>query len=239
MTAIPPEERDPLAAELALGLLHGDELAQARRLFNDDADFRAAVARWTARLAPLLDEVEPVDAPAGLWPAIERSLAGGDNVVVLRQRVNLWRGLTAAATALAASLAVVLATSPPPPPPTPSPVTVAAPAPMVAMLGDDAQAMKMVASWNPAERRLMLAATAPIPPDPTHAHELWVIPADGKPRSLGTMPAGPKMRMDVPEPMAAQIGEGATLAISIEPMGGSPTGLPTGAVIASGKLERA
>jgi anti-sigma-K factor RskA len=38
--------------------------------------------------------------------------------------------------------------------------------------------------------------------------------------------------------MAAQLAEGATLALSVEPTGGSPTGLPTGAVIAAGKLQR-
>jgi anti-sigma-K factor RskA len=30
----------------------------------------------------------------------------------------------------------------------------------------------------------------------------------------------------------------ATLAVSVEPPGGSPTGLPTGPVIASGKLTK-
>ncbi|MEO7239781.1 MAG: anti-sigma factor [Sphingomicrobium sp.] len=236
---VTPQERDQLAGEYALGLLDGDELAQARGLMAQDAEFRALVARWNGRLVPLLDEVAPVAPSAAVWRGIERSLRGGDNVVALKQRVTVWRGLTAAATALAASLAVVVVTRPAPPPAPPASVTVPAPAPMVAMLGDEAEGMKMVASWDPANRRLMVAATAKLPADPTHAHELWVIPVDGTPRSLGTMPAGPKMRMDVAAPMAAQFGEGVMLAISQEPMGGSPTGLPTGPVIASGKLERA
>ena len=238
-----PDDRDQLAAEYALGALSGDELARAGALAASDARFRAEIARWSGRLSPLLEEVAPVDPPAALWSGIERHLvepaAAGANVIQLRRRVGVWRGIAGGAMALAASLALVLVTRPPPPiePITP-PVAIEAPAQMVAMLGDDARDMKLVASWNPAERRLMVAAASDMPADPGHAHELWMIPADGKPRSLGTMP-GPKMRATLDQPMASQLREGVTLALSVEPMGGSPTGLPTGPVVASGKLERA
>jgi anti-sigma-K factor RskA len=45
--------------------------------------------------------------------------------------------------------------------------------------------------------------------------------------------------MRVEPQLSRELREGATLAVSVEPVGGSPTGLPTGPVIASGKLERA
>ena len=238
-TPITPAERDELAAEYALGALDGDALVQARELAAADPLFRAEVARWSGRLAPLLDDVPPLAAPARLWSRIERGLGGdaaSSNVVYLNRRVNAWRGIAAGATALAASLAIVLVTQPlatPAPP-----VAIAAQAPLAAMLGDNQRDLKLMASYDPASRRLMVAAASDMPADPGHAHELWMIPADGKPRSLGTMP-GPKMRAQLPMPMAGQLREGVTLALSIEPMGGSPTGLPTGPVIASGKLERA
>ncbi|MBL7372452.1 hypothetical protein INQ23_24295, partial [Escherichia coli] len=44
-----PEERDALAAELALGLLEGDARAQAMRLRLSDSDFAAAVEAWDGR----------------------------------------------------------------------------------------------------------------------------------------------------------------------------------------------
>ncbi|MEO7365589.1 MAG: anti-sigma factor [Sphingomicrobium sp.] len=239
-----PAGRDELAAELALGVLDGEVLRHARRLAETDAEFRTAVARWSGQLAPMLDDVAPVSPPARLWAGIEAGIGSAmaaepkqSNIVYLNRRVNLWRGVSAGAMALAASLALVLVNQPSQPLPSPS-APVAVQAPLAAMLGDDKRDLKLMASYDPASRRLMVAAASDMTAAPNHAHELWVIPADGTPRSLGTMP-GPKMRAQLPLPMANQLREGVTLAISVEPMGGSPTGLPTGPVIASGKLERA
>ena len=234
-----PEERDQLAAEYALGTLAGGDLAKARALAASNSGFRAEFARWSGRLSPLLDEVQPATPPETLWSRIDQQLgfpaAPGADVIQLRRRVGNWRAIAAGATALAASLALVLVTQPPA---TAPPIAGTSAAPMVAMLGDQTREMKLVASWDPAHRRLMVAAASDMPDHPGHAHELWMIPADGKPRSLGTMP-GPKMRATLEPLMANQLAEGVTLALSVEPMGGSPTGAPTGPVVASGKLERA
>jgi anti-sigma-K factor RskA len=99
--------------------------------------------------------------------------------------------------------------------------------------------MKVVASWDPASRRLVLAVAGDMPADPSHAHELWVIPEGGKPRSLGTMATGKQMHMRLAEALAQLLQQGATIAISVEPPGGSPTGAPTGPVVASGSLDKA
>lgn len=245
MTANRPsmEEREQLAAELALGILEAEELASARALERSDAEFRQEVARWSGRLAPMLAEIEEAHPSERAWLQIERRIgvgsAANDNAESLRRRVNTWRGIAAGATAIAAALGVIVLT-PTARPPVPAP-TSNAPAPdmYVAMLGNDRQGMKLVASWNPARQHLAVTAAADMPHDARHAHELWVIPADGKPRSLGTMPSTKRMQMRLAPALARQFEEGATLAVSVEPQGGSPTGLPTGPVIISGKLERA
>lgn len=235
-----PEDRDSLAAEYALGVLEGAELAQARLLATNDIEFGAAVARWSGRLAPLLEEVAPVRPPAGLWPALAGQLfpaAEGGNVVQLRRRVTAWRTATGAATAIAASLALVLVTRPSPPPLS-HPAQQPAAMPMIATLADPSGA-KLMASWSPNDRMLVIAAAADMPLDAAHSHELWVIPAGGKPRSLGVMPAKPHMMMRVPQPLSAEFRGGATLAVTLEPAGGSPSGDPTGPVLVSGQLEQA
>jgi anti-sigma-K factor RskA len=62
---------------------------------------------------------------------------------------------------------------------------------------------------------------------------LWLIAEGGAPVSLGLLePQGPS-RITVPDDLRPVLA-GATLAVSDEPPGGSPTGQPTGAVLAAG-----
>jgi anti-sigma-K factor RskA len=234
MSSKPPsDDRRDLAAEYALGLLTGAELGVARERMASDADFRAEVERWTLRLSPMLDEVEDVEPPARMWARIESAIAApGNNVVALKRRVNVWRGISAGMTALAATLAVVLL-QPTPQAPIQSPA-----APMVAMVSDEGKTMTVVANWDPDDRQLVLAMAGDMPDDPGKAHELWVIPEGGTPRSLGTMADRPMSRMELADALAELLRQGATIAISVEPPGGSPTGAPTGPVIASGTLQR-
>lgn len=235
------EELDRLAGEYALGLLEGDDLAGAARLLAEDEDFRNRVARWSGRFGPLLDQVEPASPPPDLWARVERAIAPdamparpeGSNVVLLRRKVNLWRGYSAAATALAASLALFLVTRPDAPVPAPP-----AEGALVAAMSAEGSAARLVANYDPDRHMLIVTPAAGIQAVPGHAHELWLIPADGKPRSMGLVVPGAPRRIEVPEPMLGELKPDATLALSVEPTGGSPSGSPTGPVIAAGKLAR-
>jgi anti-sigma-K factor RskA len=77
-------------------------------------------------------------------------------------------------------------------------------------------------------------AAANIPAD--RVAELWLIPADGKPRSLGLLRADRPVTLALSPNLAGQATAAAVLAVSLEPPGGSPTGAPTGPVIGQGKL---
>lgn len=239
-----PDDRAALAAEHALRLLTGSDLADAEALMSSDRQFAAEVAQWRGRFAALAKEIDAADPPAGTWQRIETALGGAgaanDNLVVLERRLKRWRAIGGAMTAVAASLALALLLQPRPAQlsPTTTAPSVTAASPMVAMLGDE-KAMKVVASWDPNARQLVLAVAADMPADSAHSHELWVIPQDGKPRSLGTMPAGKQMHMRLANALATLLQQGATIAISVEPRGGSKTGAPTGPVVASGALHSA
>ena len=232
-----------LAAEYSLGLAAGEDRSRAEQMLAD-ADFTAEVARWRGRLAPLSNEVGAQSPPEGVWNRIAQRIdTPGErqpNVVVLRRRVTAWKAATAGMTALAASLALVLLVQPrASAPPVPTVQLQPASAPMVAMLGGDGKDMKVVATWNPDGRQLVLAVAGEMPADPDHAHELWVIPAGGTPRSLGTMQSARQTHMRLADALADLLQKGATIAISVEPPGGSPTGAPTGPVVASGALAPA
>lgn len=232
-------DREALAAEHALNVLAGSEGAEARKMETRDGTFAGEVARWRGRLASLFDEVEAVLPPGDVWNKIEVVTHPGhaaSNVVALRRTANRWRAMAVGMTALAASLGWVIIRQPQTAPP---PVVQAQGAPLVAMLGDSDKQMKVVASWDPAGRQLVVAVAGDMPVDPSHAHELWVIPAGGEPRSLGTMPPVRKMHMQLADALAQLLKQGATIAISVEPPGGSPSGKPTGPVVVSGSLDRA
>jgi anti-sigma-K factor RskA len=230
-----------LAAEYASGALTGADLVQARAREAADPAFARDVARWRGRLAGLHDEVDPVAPPAGLWARIERAAGGkaAANDNDMHKAVRLWRAATAGMTAVAAGLALALMLqNVPTQPAAQPPATTTAATPMVALVGDK-QATQVMVSWDPASRQMVLAVTGGLPNDGKHSHELWVIPPGGTPRSLGTMALDKQSHKRLAETLASLLQHGATIAISVEPRGGSPTGAPTGPVIASGSLTSA
>lgn len=236
-----PERRIELAGEYSLGVLTGEELAQARSLIATDPEFAAEVAAWSGRLAPLLDEIEPVTPPQRVFAAIEQSLGGrqeaNDNSPDIRRKLNLWRSLAVGASAIAASLALVILVAPRSVEPDETLVRPATP-PLVATMEAEGSEARVVATWDAGDQSLVLAAAAGLAPVAGRSHELWVIPADGTPRSMGLIPGTDPLHLRVAPPIAQQLTEGATLAVSLEQTGGSPTGAPTGPVVAAGKLER-
>ncbi|MEC9311615.1 MAG: anti-sigma factor, partial [Pseudomonadota bacterium] len=95
----------------------------------------------------------------------------------------------------------------------------------------------VVAAGLDAEQNLLLIRRDQGAPRPGRALELWLI-ADGAeaPVSLGVLPDENEIFVTLPAELVQQFA-GATLAISDEPEGGSPTGAPTGAVLAAAAVE--
>ncbi len=71
---------------------------------------------------------------------------------------------------------------------------------------------------------------------PTSSYELWLLPEkNGKPISLGLLPQQGNEELVVASYMLDKLNN-SHLAVSVEPVGGSPTGQPTGEVIYQGTL---
>jgi len=239
MSDIGPElpDDEALAAEHALGVLTARERAAAEARMARDPAFAAEVDAWRLRLAPMALAVEPVPAPQGLWDRIERMLAANDNGAGMRRRLRFWRSATLAGMAMtAASLAVVVFLAARPPQ-----VIVQRPpmAPMMnARLMTNGGQPLFLAAYDPERRSIMVASLVPPGTDPDHSHELWLIPADGRPRSLGLIDPGASKAMPMSGPMADMTVEGASLAVTVEPRGGSKLDGPSGPMAAVGKLAR-
>jgi anti-sigma-K factor RskA len=229
----PSDDDDVLAAELVLGLLEGPERGGAEARAGADFAFAALVEDWRVRLAPLLTQ-SPQSPPDHVWDRIRSQLSANDDAPLSAAEAALrrWRVFAVAASAVAASLALVLATRPPVEAPVAAP---AAPAPtLVATLqGDDGPAIVTI---SVSEAGRLLVTPVRLPTD-GRVPELWIIPEDGKPRSLGVIQAGAPSAVPVAPAHRLHVHHGATFAISQEPRGGSPTGAPTGPVVASGKIN--
>lgn len=229
-------EPEALAAEHALGMLTAEERATAELRMARDPDFAAAVESWRMRLAPMLGRLPPVEPSAGLWARIERALPANDNGDAAR-RLGLWRGTALGALGLAAAslLSAVLIVGHGPPP---IYVTPQAPQMLSARIDTAKGAHLFVAAYDPSRQAVVVSSLVPAGTDPGHVHELWLIPADGKPRALGFVPVGASLAIPVSAPLAILADDRASLAISVEKPGGSKAPGPTGPVVASGKLSK-
>lgn len=237
------EDIDMLAAEYVLGTLTATERASLEMRSRRDKPLAEAIDAWGRRLGPLNEAVPPREAPATIWPEIKARIDALEEVlqtpeqtraqiISIEGRLRRWRGAAVAASALAASLMLFvgyreLARVPPE-------------KTLVAVLQKDAQSPAFLVSVDLETRVLTIRAVA-AEPQRGKSYELWLVHDELKaPRSLGIVGAQP---FTVVHPQLAgyspQVIEQATLAVSLEPEGGSPTGAPTGPVLFAGKLIQA
>jgi len=222
-----PEEREALAAELALGVLDGPDRARALRLQLADPSFALEVEVWAKRLSDLhlaFEEAPPRD----MWDAIAARVEG-PSVVVLEARLRRWRWSAIGTGLIAASFAAALVLRPVPPPMTLPPAQA-----VVAQLGD-AKGTLLAANYDSSTGRLRIRAVAL--PASTLSPELWVIPTDGVPRSLGLVGARGVTELSVAQQQRAYLHEGSTLAVTLEPAAGAPHMKPSSKPIAAGKIS--
>jgi anti-sigma-K factor RskA len=210
----PMEEDDALAAEYVLGVLDLAERTRAEDRIKRDAVFAASVAAWETRLSGLNNDYAPVPAP-NLLPQIEARL-----FPQVAKPARNWLGWLAGAMAAAAIAIVAVMVMPR----TPAPE-------FVATLAGENQPLVFAASY--ADGNLSLTQTKGAAAAADSDYQLWLIVGDAAPVSLGLIDAPAITRA------VANMPEGAVIAISLEPAGGSTTGAPTGPVLVTGVVTKA
>ena len=222
-----------LAGEYALGVLDDAERRAVEARIEEESAFAGLVDQWNDYLSPLTDGIAPVDPPAYLRERIIERLFADEATPTaakasLWESLQFWRGAAIVFGAFAfLFLAILLGQG---------------------LRGPQLTGQVLVATLQPPEIESLLAVeidqatgraiidASSLDTDDLYT-ELWVIPEDGTPRSLGTFPSDGESTITLPQPVLELIDAGVALAVSLEPEGGSPTGQPTGPIIGLGQLR--
>ncbi|HZP68329.1 MAG TPA: anti-sigma factor [Pseudolabrys sp.] len=216
-------EDEVLAAEYALGVLDGAERAAAEQRVARERGFARLVAAWEERLAPWAAAIPELAPPPHVWNRITDALPAQEQHAGLWQNLAFWRGFGLAAGTLAAACLAALIY-----------LGVSQQEPLVATIEGGGQ-RHFVATID-VKRSTVAIVPAAFRAEASRIPELWLIPADGRPRAVGLLRADAPVTFTLSPELAALAKTDAVLAVSLEPPGGSTTGLPTGPVIGTGKL---
>jgi anti-sigma-K factor RskA len=175
------------------------------------------------------------------------------NVIRLSAQVRRWRGVASLTTAIAAALVAIVALGAYQPdllpdairPKPRTQVVEVKPAPAqpfhqspqyVAVLQKDAGSPAFILTVDGATKNFTVRRVA-AQPEPGHSFELWIV-SDRlqRPRSLGVIGADDFTARPLLAAYAPDIVDQATYAVTVEPEGGSPTGVATGPIVFTGKL---
>jgi anti-sigma-K factor RskA len=215
-----PELLDRLAAEYALGTLRGPARRRFERLCAPSEVARHALYRWEDHWSYLSRALPAVQPSARVWINVSRQLFGE---VVPAPRVSRWRTwqVAAAASLVAIALIVGLIMRQAALPPL---------QPLVVLGTDSAHPV-----WRLERRQPLTALTievvGPVPPAAGKSYELWALPHGGAPVSLGLLPAAGNAERKLSKSQRAALLAAEKVAVSVEPLGGSPTGSPTGPIV--------
>ncbi|MDR3505416.1 MAG: anti-sigma factor [Acidocella sp.] len=227
----PEDDLDALAGEYVLGLLGPEEVARVEALRRRDGAFDAAVNAWQMRLLPLTEEVSPVSPPARVWAGIAAEITPRvAKSASLWNNLNFWRALGFGAggfgaLGLAAALvALVWLRSPPP-----MPIA-------TATLASQHDGVYVATAQQAGAGVLLVVSPSQVSVPADKSAELWLVLPTGKTQALGLLASDRPITVTL---TPGQLGPGIAklaLAVSIEPPGGSPTGVATGPIISVAKF---
>ena len=234
------EPDDQLAAEYVVGVLTAPERLAVERRIASDAAFADAVAAWEARLIPMLAEVPPETPPRVVWMRISAQLGAAPRAASepsgLWRSIAVWRATAAVCAVVAGASIFALMTTPPRVITTPTPTAQSQrELTSVALLKDQAGPTSFVVTFDRDNGRLIITPVA-AEAGADRSFELWLLPDGQAPVSLGVLNDKEAMILRTDQ-LIGPDGATAALAVSLEPLGGSPTGQATGPIVASGQLK--
>lgn len=220
------EQIESVAAEYVLGTLGAAARRRMDQLMRERDDIRRAVWRWERSLGSLCHDLPPVAPPTDLYAKIRRRIEPQPNPS--EQRKSSWAWLAGALPVAAAFLLFTIL----------QPQT-APDYERAAIVSDSDGAVQWVVRADLDAGKLVVSARGVTPAQSGTDYELWLLPDGGTPISLGLMNATDNAASrDISAAARAALPDTTTVAISLEPAGGSTTGQPTGPVLYQAKLVR-
>jgi anti-sigma-K factor RskA len=219
-----PQLLEALAREYVLGTLHGRARARFARVLGSSLTARRAVLSWESRLAPLATAVPRVEPPQHVWAQIEAAIGG--RTAPRARELGFWPALAAGLAALAVLFGGLYLGQQPR----------IDQARYVSVITDQASGPVWLLQAFAAELRISTINDRPVPAG--NSYELWMLPNGAAPVSLGLIPGTGTAALPLDAQALVVLAQTATLAVSLEPAGGSPTGAPTGPIIFTAPLLR-
>lgn len=207
-----------LAAQYALGTLRGGARLRFERRLANEPDLVVILGRWQTMLAALDNNVVARTPPERVWKKIQLSLPPTKRIAGWNWNYLGW----ALAAGLAAIVLVPYFTSRTP-----------ELAPLVVLNSSDAAKGQWIISTDSIRQTLKLVPVQTREIAANNSLQLWAIPPGEKPISLGLVNTQQTTQLTAGN---VKLVAGMTIAMSLEPQGGSPTGQPTGPVVFSGTL---
>ncbi|WP_225032848.1 MULTISPECIES: anti-sigma factor domain-containing protein [Paraburkholderia] len=230
------DDKDLRCAEYVLGVLSDEERREIELALQQEAGMAESLARWQARLMPLNEDVAEVMPPSHVWDRLQAQLGWTrtGHRAGLWNSLLFWRWTGLASVVAACALAIVL---------TRTVMLHEAEAPragaqyLVATLERQGAGAAWTATVDAQHAQIVVVPPRDFVIAAHHSTQMWMIPPGSKPVSLGVIDPQRPTIVHVARDRLQQLGAQTTLAVSLEPQGGSPTGQPTGPVLAAGRVE--
>ena len=230
-----PELYEILAGEYVLGTMSSRVRRRFVKLMEERRYIYEAVEAWEKRLHPLSEKLTPVEPRQRVWDGVREEIRSHQRQRLReRERIGLlrnlvmWRSLAVLTSFLCACLiGYELLKSP----------TVTEMPSYVAVLESDNHTPMFVAKAIQQPMHMVIKMMDESSVSPDKDLELWCIVEDSdRAWSMGILRRSGETVLPLDQKRWDMVNESASLAISAEPMGGSPTGRPTGPIMYSGRF---
>jgi anti-sigma-K factor RskA len=210
-----------------VGTLAGRARRRFERLYETHSVVRAAVWQAEDRWVALSAALAPVQPSPATWERVVARVGDAAHRPAWRRLLpaSTWRlALAAVVATLALGVSWMLLQQ------------VSRPTASASVAAEGGPELWAVELYGERDR-LSARVTGAIKGEPGRSYELWALPEGGAPVSLGLLPEAGELDRDLSPTQRAALQAATKVAVSLEPLGGSRTGAPTGPVLYVAELK--